>query len=152
MISAVLQLQDGSRDLTTVVFSFTLGTTTLSFANTNLIYVPATNFVPSPAEGAAGPYPASIKVSGIAGTVGKVTVTISNLTHSLPSDIEIVLVSPATNMLLMNAVGGDYGMGATNVSVTFDDGAATSTFPATSSPTIFPPPASRPLMSINMSM
>ena len=29
----------------------------------------------------AGPYPSSINVSGIAGTVGKVTVTISNLTH-----------------------------------------------------------------------
>ncbi len=57
--------------------------------------------------------------------MGKVTVTISNLTHSLPSDIEMVLVSPATNVLLMNDVGGDNGQGVTNFTVTFDDAAAT---------------------------
>ena len=51
VIDTVFQLQDGPRDLATVVFSFTLGTTTTTFANTNLISVPATNFVPTPAEG-----------------------------------------------------------------------------------------------------
>jgi uncharacterized repeat protein (TIGR01451 family) len=125
VVNAVFQLQDGPRNLSTVVFSFTLGTTTVTFSNTNLISVPATNFVPSPAEGPAGPYPASILVSGIAGTVGKVTLTVSNITHSLPSDMELVLMSPSTNMLLMNAVGGDYGLGVTNFTVTFDDAAST---------------------------
>ncbi|MGA2540612.1 MAG: Calx-beta domain-containing protein [Verrucomicrobiota bacterium] len=125
VISAVFQLQDGPRNLATAVFSFTLGTTTTTFSNPGLISVPATNFVPNPAEGPSGPYPSSIPVSGVAGSVGKVTVTVSNLTHSLPSDIEIVLVSPATNALLMNDVGGAYGVGVTNFTVTFDDAAAT---------------------------
>jgi uncharacterized repeat protein (TIGR01451 family) len=125
VISAVFQLQDGPRNLATAVFSFTLGTTTTTFSNPGLISVPATNFVPNPAQGPSGPYPSSIPVSGVAGSVGKVTVTVSNLTHSLPSDIEIVLVSPATNALLMNDVGGAYGVGVTNFTVTFDDAAAT---------------------------
>jgi uncharacterized repeat protein (TIGR01451 family) len=50
-----------------------------------------------------------------------VTVTVSNLYHSLPSDIIMLLVSPATNVLLMNDVGGDNGQGVTNFSATFDD-------------------------------
>ena len=62
-------------------------------------------------------------MGGLAENVGKVTVTFSNLTHSLPSDIMMVLVSPATNVLLMNAVGGGNGLGVTNFSLTFDDAA-----------------------------
>ena len=64
-------------------------------------------------------------MSDLAGNVNKVTVTVSNLYHSLPSDIIMLLVSPATNVLLMNDVGGDSGQGVTNFSVTFDDFAST---------------------------
>ena len=123
IINTVFQLQDGPRNLATVVFSFTLGTTTYTFSNPGQIFVPATNYVPYPAEGPASPYPSPITVSGLPGNVDKVTVAISNLTHTLPSDIEIVLVSPSTNVLLMSDVGGDNGMGVTNLSVTFDDNA-----------------------------
>src|ERR1019366_3061629 len=125
VINAVFQLQDGPRNLATAVFSFTLGTTTTIFSSPGLISVPATNFVPSPAQGPSGPYPSGITVSGIAGNVGKVTVTVSNMTHTSPSDIEMVLVSPATNVLLMNYVGGGKGVGVTNYTLTFDDAAAT---------------------------
>src|ERR1035441_5447093 len=37
----------------------------------------------------------------------------------------MVLVSPATNVLLMNYVGGGKGVGVTNYTLTFDDAAAT---------------------------
>jgi uncharacterized repeat protein (TIGR01451 family) len=125
VISTVFQLQDGPRNLGTVAFAFTLGATTTTFSNTNFILLtnlPSYGFNPTP----GAPYPSTINVSGSGGSVGKVTVTISNFTHSLPSDIEAVLVSPGgTNVLLFNDVGGDNGKGATNFSVTFDDSAAT---------------------------
>jgi hypothetical protein len=37
------------------------------------------------------PYPAEIQVSGLTGTVARVTVTLSNFSHSWPSDIDALL-------------------------------------------------------------
>jgi uncharacterized repeat protein (TIGR01451 family)/uncharacterized delta-60 repeat protein len=124
VISAVFQLQDGSRVLSNVVFSFILGATTVtSFTNPGYILItnlPSYGTEPTPAE----PYPSSITVSNMAGSVIKATVGINGLTHQLPSDIMMVLSSPATNVLLMNDAGGDNGRGVTNISITFDDAAA----------------------------
>jgi uncharacterized delta-60 repeat protein/uncharacterized repeat protein (TIGR01451 family) len=124
VINAVLQLQDGSRSLQTVAFSFTLGVTTTTFSNNAPIIItnlPNYGSQPTPAI----PYPSSISVAGIASAVGKVTVTFSNLTHALPSDIEAVLQSPSgATVLLMNDVGGNAGRGVTNFTVTFDDNAS----------------------------
>ena len=125
VINAVFQLQDGPRNLQTVVFPFTLGTSTTTFSNAGVISIPSTNFIPVPASGSASPYPSPIIVSGLAGNVNKVTVTINKLWHTLPSDIMMLLVSPATNVLLMSDVGGDNGQGVTNFTVTIDDSAAT---------------------------
>jgi uncharacterized delta-60 repeat protein/uncharacterized repeat protein (TIGR01451 family) len=123
VINAVLQLKDGSRSLSNVVFTFTLGLTTMSFSNSQYILItnlPAYGNNPTPSS----PYPSSIVVSAGLGTaVAQVTVTINGLTHSLPSDIEMVLVSPQTNVLLMNDAGGDRGMGVTNATITFADSA-----------------------------
>ena len=124
VINVALQLQDGPRNLQSVVFSFTVGTTTTTFSNNGVISIPATNFVPLPANGPAGPYPSTINVAGLVGNVDKVTVTINGLYHTLPSDIMMVLASPTTNALLMNDVGGDKGLGVTNFTVTIDDAAA----------------------------
>jgi subtilisin-like proprotein convertase family protein len=76
-----------------------------------------------PASGAGTPYPSDILVSGIAGTVGTVTVTITGLTHTWPSDLDLLLVGPqGQNVLLMSDTGGSADVA--DVSITFDDAAA----------------------------
>jgi uncharacterized repeat protein (TIGR01451 family) len=123
VINTVFQLQDGSRILSNVVFSFTVGLTTTTFSNTQYILItnlPSYGDDPTPAS----PYPSSINVSVGQGTaVSLVTVTLNDLTHSLPSDIMMVLVGPQTNVLLMNDVGGDKGVGVTNATITIADSA-----------------------------
>lgn len=71
----------------------------------------------------ANPYPSVNTVSGLVGTVAKVTVTIKNLAHTFPNDIDMLLVGPnGENALIMSDVGGG-NPGVTNVTLTFDDAA-----------------------------
>jgi uncharacterized repeat protein (TIGR01451 family)/uncharacterized delta-60 repeat protein len=73
------------------------------------------------------PYPSVINVSGLNGAVGSLTVTLSELTHSFPADLDILLVSPTgQKALLMSDVG--QGNDAASVSLKFDD-TATSFLP-----------------------
>ena len=86
----------------------------LSFSNAAPITIPA--------EGHAAPYPASILVSGVTGQVAKVTVTLSRLEHAWPSDLDVVVVGPSGQaVLVMSDAGGDRP--TTNLTLTFDDAA-----------------------------
>jgi len=72
----------------------------------------------------ASPYPSVINVSNAAGTVLKATLTLTNLAHGSPGDIDGVLVSPAQQTVLFMAHAG--GQNAiTNTTLTFDDAAST---------------------------
>jgi subtilisin-like proprotein convertase family protein len=74
---------------------------------------------------AASPYPSAIVVPATAGTITKVTVTIYGLTHARQSNLDILLVGPLGQaVLLMSDVGG--GASVENVNLTFDDAAAVS--------------------------
>jgi subtilisin-like proprotein convertase family protein len=74
---------------------------------------------------AASPYPSAIVVPTTAGTVTKVTVTIYGLTHARQNDLDILLVGPlGQKVLLMSDVGA--GVSVANVNLTFDDAAAVS--------------------------
>ena len=53
---------------------------------------PATITIPS--QGVAGPYPSVIAVSGVSGTVSKLTVTLLGLNHTFPDDVDVLLVGP----------------------------------------------------------
>jgi len=76
-----------------------------------------------PVGGASTPYPSEIIVSGILIDVESVSVTLHNLSHTWPDDIDILLVGPAgETVILMSDVGGG-GPGVTNVNLTFEDGA-----------------------------
>ncbi len=96
-----------------------------TFWNNQVIFIPATDFVPFPASGPAGPYPSSNLVSGITTYVSHVAVTVSNLEHSFPHDISMLLVGPdGQSSVLMSAAA--FGSQATNppVTITFDDSAS----------------------------
>jgi subtilisin-like proprotein convertase family protein len=69
-------------------------------------------------------YPSRIPVLGINGTVRKVTVTLHELSHSFPADLDVLLVAPSgTAVRLMSDVAGSMDM--QDVTLTFDDGAYT---------------------------
>ena len=122
-ISPTLQLQDGTNTYPPVSFSFTLPNT-LAFANSNAITIPdpaAPNPPYPPQSGPAKPYPSVITVSNLTGVLGKVTVTLSNLSHTYPGDINALLVAPggAKTLLMSHA-----GSAANGVNLTFDDSAS----------------------------
>lgn len=158
-ITATLHLQDGATDLGNLTYTIRLGTTTTStatFSNAAPVAIPAG--APTATSGAAGPYPSVINVSGVVGSVSKVTVQLKQMNHTFPDDVDVLLVGPAgQKILLMSDAGGTNDF--VNTSLTFDDAAAGSlsdsganasgtyrptnfgtgdTFPATGTP---PPPA-----------
>ncbi len=142
-ISAVLQLQDGSRNLGTATFSYIMGITTNTFTNNAVITInddePAT------------PYPSTIAVSGVSGTISKLTATLSKLGHGSMSDVCVLLVGPTgQEELLLGNVGGRNTV--TNLNLTFDDSGTPLTTNAPVSgiyqPTQIPLPF-QPLQAIN---
>ena len=142
-VTATLALLDGTNDLGTASFTFNLPRT-VAFTNSQTITIPEV--------GSALQYPSSIAVSGLTGLVTKVTATLNEINHRFPHDVNVMLVSPAgESVVLMSHAGG--GQSLTNVTVSFDDASAvvlptasrinagvfkpTAYLPAT----VFPPPA-----------
>ncbi|HUR66985.1 MAG TPA: T9SS type A sorting domain-containing protein [Chitinophagaceae bacterium] len=85
-------------------------------------------------SGIASPYPNSIPVSGLltSGVTVK-SVTITGFSHTLPDDVDIVLVSPSgQSVILMSDAGGNPP--ATGQTFTFDDAAAATLFDAAFNP------------------
>jgi uncharacterized repeat protein (TIGR01451 family) len=119
-LNAVLHLTDGGYQ-SNLTFSFTLPNT-LSFSNTNLITIRDTN--------SALPYPSSISVSNLSGTVGKVTATLNNLTHTFVPQVDALLVNPSGQDTILMSGATTY-FGVNNATITFDDAAA-SPIPCTS--------------------
>jgi uncharacterized repeat protein (TIGR01451 family) len=114
IVRAVFQVRDGNLDLGRVTFSYLLGTSTATFSNTAPIEIRD--------DAPAQPYPSVITVTGLVGVVSKTVVTITNLYHTRPSDIDMLLVSPAGGkVMVMSDVGGGYWV--TNVTLTLDDAA-----------------------------
>ncbi len=82
------------------------------------------NLITIPSSGAATPYPSPITVAGAASQLDSIKVHLSGLNHTFPDDIDILLVGPAgQNLIIMSDVGG--GAGLVNVNLIFDDAAAT---------------------------
>jgi hypothetical protein len=67
-----------------------------------------------------GPYPSSIGVTNLPGVVSNVSVILTNFNHSVPDDVDIVLVSPSgQKLLMMSDAGGDSATGF--IRLTFAD-------------------------------
>lgn len=80
-------------------------------------------FVNSAGIAVPNPYPSTLQVSGLTGAVYKVSVIISNLNHSTPENLRLLLVGPSgQNVLLMNSVGGNTAIA--NGTLRLDDQAA----------------------------
>ena len=98
----------------------------ITFSNANVITLNDGLAPPTRAT----PYPSSITVTGFAGQVlTKAVVTLYGFTHEFPSDVDILLVGPpGQKTILMANTGGQNKYSVTNLTVTFDDDAA-STLP-----------------------
>ena len=142
-IVATFKLQDGTSNIGTNGFTFTLGTWTTTFSNTAPIYIPAIGSLDG--LGLASPYPSSINVSNVGGVVIKATVTLTNLSHGSVYDIDALLVAPNAQDTLLMAHVGTIGISASHITLTFDDAAANSLTNSgaitsgTNKPTAYPP-------------
>jgi len=118
-ITLTLQLQDGATNLGTVTFTVTLGAIVTSgpttFSNTGAITIPT--------SGAAVPYPSNIVVSGLSGTISKVTLNLTGLNHTFPEDVGMLLVGPGGQkfVILDGVIGGSPWV---NINYTLTDTAA----------------------------
>jgi uncharacterized delta-60 repeat protein len=119
-ITATLVLREGSLSLGTAAFVYTVGNTSRSFTNNTPITIPS--------YGAATPYPATNAIAGLNGEVSHLTLSLTNLSHQYPPDINMLLVSPAgQKVIVMRNVGGSIRV--TDLYLTLDD-AATNALPA----------------------
>ncbi len=79
------------------------------------------DFVVSP--GLADPYPSTIEVFGMPTVFQSIAVTLTGLSHTYPDDIDILLVGPGgQTVVLMSDAGGSAE--AASISLTFTDSAA----------------------------
>ena len=93
---------------------------TATFTNPAPITIPAG--APPASSGPASPYPSSLVVSNLTGFVQFVSVTLHGLSHSFPDDVDVLLVGPqGQNLVLMSDTGGSSD--APGVTLSFHDGA-----------------------------
>ncbi len=113
-ISLTVTDPSGLTDSTTFTVTVT-PSVNAQFANSAAITIPT--------QGKGSPYPSTIEVSRIRGTVSRVTVTLAQLNHPYPSDVDVLLVGPqGQKVVLMSDAGGSERL--VNVRYTFDDRAA----------------------------
>lgn len=121
VISPALKLMDGTNDYGTVRFTFRLG---VSMETTRA------TAITTPNSGTANLYPSTITISNYAGSVHGLSVRLNNVSHGSPDDLDILLVGPqGQKVLLMSDAGG--GADISNVTLTFSDEAAGSLGDAT---------------------
>jgi subtilisin-like proprotein convertase family protein len=86
-----------------------------TFCNEGAITIPSVD--------EATPYPSNITVSGLSGTISDVTVTLKNLSHEFPIDVNVLLAAPGgtKNLILMSDTGGNGEV--SGLDVVFDDAA-----------------------------
>jgi hypothetical protein len=96
-----------------------------AFTNSTPILIPATQ---NAIAGIGNPYPSTIAVSGTTGAISAVTVTLNQFQHGQQKDVDLLLVGPGgQTLVIMSDIGGADGSspGAHTFDLTFDDAAAT---------------------------
>ncbi len=122
-IAATFLLTNGTSGLGTALFTYTLGSWTTVFRNTNAIIINA--------AAAASPYPSTITVSNVGGVLLNTVITLTNMTHTAPAAINALLVSPNQNdtLFMSHAGGGQFGGAINGVTLTFEDATHTNSLP-----------------------
>ena len=95
---------------------------TKTFRNANVISIPPNPDAPDDAFTLANPYPSEITVAGLdRARIKDVNVRLNGFVHSLPDDMDVVLVGPtAKNAIIMSDAGNDNDVSST-VNLTIDD-------------------------------
>lgn len=92
-----------------------------TFTNTSAITIPAG--APTTTSGPATPYPSTIVVGGLKQTINGMSVTLNGLTHTFPADIDVLLVGPGgQKMIIMSDAGTS--LDVNNITFTLADSAA----------------------------
>jgi subtilisin-like proprotein convertase family protein len=125
-VTVSIHYQDGALDLGTITYTFQLGTSisaTSTFSNTTSITIPSSG-TGATTGSPANPYPSNVTVAGLVDPVTKVTVTLKNMSHTFPDDVDVLLVGPTGAKMIVISDAGDTNdwVGAT---VTLDDAAVT---------------------------
>lgn len=89
-----------------------------SFANTGAMSIVSVG------TGTTVAYPSRVVVSGLSGTISKVTLTLSGLTHGKLDDLEVLLVAPGGQTFVPLGDAGGTTSGVSGINLTFDDAAA----------------------------
>jgi subtilisin-like proprotein convertase family protein len=123
-LNLAFQIQDGATDFGTFTAALQVGTFvangTAAGANPAALTLPAG--APGTTSGPASLYPADITIARATGRVLSATVTLTNLSHTFPHDLDMVLVGPGgQRLMLMSNAGG--GGDVTGINLTFDDAA-----------------------------
>ena len=77
-----------------------------------------------PDSGAASPYPSTVTVSDAGMFAGTVTVELTGVSHSYPGDLDILLVSPTGQSLVLMSDASDQYTNSAATTLTFSDSAA----------------------------
>jgi len=97
-----------------------------TFSNPATIEIPGGGSTASNAP--ASPYPSSINVTGLSGSITDVNVRLNNYSHQFSGDTHVVLVPPGStgqNILLMSGAGGNAATPPPGVDITLDDASTT---------------------------
>ncbi|MFP5247276.1 MAG: Ig-like domain repeat protein, partial [Thermoanaerobaculia bacterium] len=128
-------VNEGNAGTTNATFNVTLSQASelpvsVDFSTSNVTAVGGQTFVNSnqvaiPLGGTATPYPSTINVSGVSGNITKLTVQLSGYRHTWPGDVDVLLVGPGGQSLVLLSDAG-LNNDVYLVNLTFDDSAATS--------------------------
>jgi hypothetical protein len=107
-----------------VSFATASGTTSTATPTTVTVATPTLLPAGAPATtvGAASPYPLTLNLAGMTGTITKLGVRLNSLTHTFPGDLDFLLVGPGGQRAMFMSDVGDGG-DVNAVNLTFEDGA-----------------------------
>ncbi len=101
-----------------------LGDPQKSFTNFNGIF-PADRTSNTNPPGLPSNYPSIADINGATGTITKVRVTLTNVTHTFPADFDVLLVGPQGQRTILMSDAGGGTPGVTGRTYIFDQSAAT---------------------------
>jgi subtilisin-like proprotein convertase family protein len=116
-------LTDGGVALAPVTFNVNIGTTNAPLTTTTFTQNTPITIATTAPPTTGSPYPSTISVAAVTGTVVGVKVKLNGVNHTFPDDLDILLVGPTgASVVLMSDVGSGTDLVGTNL--TFADSAA----------------------------